>query len=137
MEALADPPHDFLLDRTGLAANARREVAAPALVEAAHLRQSRGLAVGDSVANSGLQVSRALFEHPSIRSDEGARTPLRDPRAAVGNGGAERESPSVGPDGVGDPAGPSDNCYHSFRPISLCPAHGRQPVAFTLRRLQP
>jgi hypothetical protein len=49
------PPH-FLLDRVGLAADPRREVAAPPVIESRHLGEPRRLAIGDPVADPGFQV---------------------------------------------------------------------------------
>ncbi len=52
----ADAVLDFSLNRGGLAADPRREVAAPPVVELRHLGQASRLAVGDPVADAGRHV---------------------------------------------------------------------------------
>jgi hypothetical protein len=81
MDPVAHATHDFPLDRVGLAADPRREVPPPAVVEARHLGEARGLAVGDPVADPGLQLSREVFEHTSIMGSARGwvkRTPLAE-----------------------------------------------------------
>src|SRR5262249_41085766 len=82
MDAVADPPHHFLLDRVGLAADPRREVPTPTVVEGGHLVEPRGLAVGDAVTDHGLQAVGEFLEHPPI---------IRQPRLAI------KRKPLVGP----------------------------------------
>jgi hypothetical protein len=64
MDTRAEAPQDVLLDCVGLTADARREVAAPAMVARRHLRQARSLAVGDPGADPGFQILAESFEHP-------------------------------------------------------------------------
>jgi hypothetical protein len=56
VDRVADPPHHFLLDRLGLAADLGREVPTSPLVEPGHLGEARGLPVGMPVAELRHQV---------------------------------------------------------------------------------
>ena len=58
---MSEPAHDFLLDRGGLAADVRREVPTPAVVERGHLGEPGGLAVGNTVADPRLEVVGEVF----------------------------------------------------------------------------
>lgn len=66
LDARGKPPHDLLLDLVDLAADPRREVAAPAVVERGYLEESGGLAVGDPVAEPGSHVVGESLENLPI-----------------------------------------------------------------------